>query len=513
MLQGYVSRLRKVLGREAIVTRGRGYVLVAGDGAVDLCRFDVLLSSGAAALRDGDPGEAARELRAALALWRGAALADLADEPFARSIAARLDELRLVATERAVQADLACGRHDAVVAELEALVARHPLREGLRVLQMLALYRSGRQADALAAYRAACTTLREQVGIEPGDGTTGARRRDPAPGSGARPAARGAGTDAVAPPARTVLVAAFSLAAMPPLAALGELLAEAPVHELVLAATVPQVDELESAGRELEVLRAESAARGVGARAAAFTSLMPGADFARLAVEQDADLLIVDAPRGLLEDAGLLTLLDDAPCDVAVAVGDRRIGDGPVLVPFSGATHDWAAVELGAWLARALDRSLHLAGASTGATGRDASRLLASASLAVQRALGVAAQPLLVDPAPAALVATGSDAGVVVVGLTDRWRREGLGRARTALATSHASTTLLVRRGLRPGGLRHARATPASRGRLRRAAHDQRAHRGGGARRAAPRLRSGSESGGKQSADGAVHGGNGPGSG
>jgi hypothetical protein len=97
--------------------------------------------------------------------------------------------------------------------------------------------------------------------------------------------------------------------------------------------------------------------------------------------------------------------------------------------------------------------ALRLAGARTGAAGRDASRLLANASLAVQRALGVPAEPLLVEPDPAALVAAARDAGMVVVGLTDRWRQEGLGRARTALATAGGHPTLLVRRGLRPGGL------------------------------------------------------------
>jgi hypothetical protein len=93
-----------------------------------------------------------------------------------------------------------------------------------------------------------------------------------------------------------------------------------------------------------------------------------------------------------------------------------------------------------------------LAGPSTGPGGRDASRLLASASLALQKGLGVQADPVIVEPSPAALVAAASDAGVVAVGLTERWRREGLGRARTALATAGV-TTLLVRRGLRPGGL------------------------------------------------------------
>jgi hypothetical protein len=134
-------------------------------------------------------------------------------------------------------------------------------------------------------------------------------------------------------------------------------------------------------------------------------------------------------------------------------VGDRALQAGPVLVPFSGAEHDWAAVELGAWLAQSLERDLQLAGASTGAGGRDASRLLASASLALQRAVGVHSDPVIVDPSPAALVAAARAAGIVVVGLTERWRREGLGRARTALATDAEVPTLLVRRGLRPGGL------------------------------------------------------------
>ena len=188
----------------------------------------------------------------------------------------------------------------------------------------------------------------------------------------------------------------------------------------------------------------------------AFTSVTPGTDLARLATEQDADLLLVDAPAGLLEDARVISLLDHAPCDVAVVVGERAPRAGPVLVPFSGAEHDWAAVELGAWLAQALDRPLQLAGASTGAGGRDASRLLASASLALQRALGVHAEPLIVEPVARALVAAARGAGAVVVGLTERWRREGLGRARTALATEAAAPTLLVRRGLRPGRARGA---------------------------------------------------------
>jgi hypothetical protein len=195
----------------------------------------------------------------------------------------------------------------------------------------------------------------------------------------------------------------------------------------------------------------------------------PGTDLARLAAEQDVDILL-DAPQGLLEDARLLSLLDDAPCDVAVVLGDHFDIKGPVLVPFSGFEHDWAAVELGAWFAQALECPIQLAGPSTGPGGRDASRLLASASLVLQKALGVQADPLIVEPTPAALVAAARDSGLVVVGLTERWRREGLGGARTALATTPGLTTLLVRRGLRPGGSPHRPARPASPGRSGRAA-------------------------------------------
>jgi hypothetical protein len=120
-------------------------------------------------------------------------------------------------------------------------------------------------------------------------------------------------------------------------------------------------------------------------------------------------------------------------------------------VPFSGTEHDWSAIELGAWLAGNWDVPLRLAGPAVEG-GRDASRLLASASLAVQRALGVAAEPFLVEPGPDALVAAASEVAVSVVGLPERWRKGGLGAARAALAES-GQPTLLVRKGLRPGGL------------------------------------------------------------
>ena len=145
-------------------------------------------------------------------------------------------------------------------------------------------------------------------------------------------------------------------------------------------------------------------------------------------------------------------VLAAAPCDVGVLIGrDQQLGPGPVLVPFGGGEHDWTAIELGAWLAGALEVPLRLAGPRE--TGRDASRLLASASLATQRAFGVTAQPLLVEPGPTGIVSAAADAALVVVGLSDRWQRDGLGPVRGALAARACPPVLLARSGLRPGGL------------------------------------------------------------
>lgn len=171
---------------------------------------------------------------------------------------------------------------------------------------------------------------------------------------------------------------------------------------------------------------------------------------ARLAAEQDVDLVLVPARPGLLADADLGELLRVAPCDVAVVVGDAA-RPGPVLVPFAGTDHDWSAIELGAWLAGTWQTPLRIAGPAV-AGGRDASRLLASASLALQRAHSVAAEPVLVEPGAEGLAAAAREATVAIVGLSDRWQKEGLGPARTALAAS-GTPTLLVRKGLRPGGI------------------------------------------------------------
>jgi DNA-binding SARP family transcriptional activator len=460
LIQGAVSHLRKALGKDTIATQGSGYALRVDPQALDLHRFERLAEEGSLALEDGHFDQAAAALGEALALWRGPALADLVDEDFAQPVAARLEELRLLVLERRLEAELARGRHADVLGEIQGLAREHPLREPVHGLLMLALYRCGRQAEALEAYRSARSGLVEELGISPGPALQELEgrilRQDPEllpkVAAGARPFAPGG-----VAPLRSILVAPLELESVDALLALAEPLAREPDREIVAVGTVAHGEGLALVSRELEERRARLVEHGVAARAAAFTSVTPGADVARLATEHDVDLLLVDAPGGPLEDARVVALLDQAPCDVGVLAGaGERLAaaaDAPVLVPFGGTSHDWAAVELGAWLARNTGAPLRLAGASEGAEGRDASRLLASASLAVQHAFGVPAEPLLVDPEADALLAAAAGAAVVVVGLTERWRREGLGPVRTALATRGATPALLVRRGVRPGGL------------------------------------------------------------
>lgn len=163
-LQNLISDLRKALGRDVVRTRQPGYVLDVDRERVDLHRFERLVAQAA---EGGDAERRSTLLHEALAMWRGSPLADLAYEPFADVEIARLEELRTVAREELIQAELELGHHSQLVGELEMLVAEHPLRERLRGQLMLALYRSGRQAEALEAYRQAREALVEELGIEP----------------------------------------------------------------------------------------------------------------------------------------------------------------------------------------------------------------------------------------------------------------------------------------------------------------------------------------------------------
>ena len=163
-LHVYVSQLRRSLGPDVILTRPPGYALRIEPGQLDLDRFERLRDEAARA----DPQIAADKLHEALALWRGSPFADFTYDAFAQTTIARLEEQRLGALEERIEADLQLGRHAEIVAEVATLVQEHPLRERIRGAQMLALYRSGRQAEALAAYQDARRALVDELGIEPG---------------------------------------------------------------------------------------------------------------------------------------------------------------------------------------------------------------------------------------------------------------------------------------------------------------------------------------------------------
>ncbi len=448
-----VSKLRKKLGDGRLATQVPGYVLRVEPSELDLARFEQLVDEA----RRAAPASAADKLREALALCRGPPLADLAYEPFAQTEIARLEELRLAALDQRIDADLAGGRHAELVGELEALVVQHPLRERLRCQLMLALYRSARQAEALDVYRAARRELAEEFGLEPSEELKQLEqailRQDPAlelPGEAPTPVLAGQ-----APPERALLIAPSALDALGALLALAQpLAASTPPRELIVAGIVGPPD-LHAATAALADRRDELQAEGLAARTAAFSSPTPGDDIVRLASQESVDLVLMDAgPSPLAGHARVV--LEQAACDVALLVeagGSLRAGS--VVVPFGAANHDWAALELGAWVAQATGSSLRLIGAASDGSGggRDASRLLADASLIIQRTAGIVAEPLLATPGRQGIVALAEGAGLLVIGLSERWREEGLGRVRSEIAEAPPAPTVLVRRGPRPGGL------------------------------------------------------------
>jgi DNA-binding SARP family transcriptional activator len=166
-LQVYVSQLRKAIGADRVLTKPPGYALRVEEGELDLDRFEQLAREGRELLANGDAEAVSERLSEALGLWRGPALAEFRDDPFARDAAARLEDARLGALDERIDADLTLGRHAPLVPELEQLVAAHPARERSAGQLMLALYRSGRQSEALEVYRRTRDTLNEHLGIEP----------------------------------------------------------------------------------------------------------------------------------------------------------------------------------------------------------------------------------------------------------------------------------------------------------------------------------------------------------
>ena len=452
-VQRQISELRKVLGASAIQTRAPGYVIRLAPDELDLKRFERRAEEAARALATGDASTAARLLADALDVWRGPPLADLAHEPFAQISIERLEEIRLAAVEQRVEAELALGSHVRLVGELEALVAEHPLREHFYGQLMLALYRSGRQAEALDVYRRVREALVEEFGIEPTSALRALERTILTQDTSldlehAAPRAT---------PAGAILVLPSAAAGLDGLLALAEPLASRATREVIVARLLSDAGELAD---ETSMLNTRRASISVPSRVAAFTTRDAVVDLCHLATAHDVELVLMDAPPGIdasVVPDGLAAILERSPADVALvarATADLASGAG-IFTPFGGGEHDWAALELGAWLASALSGRLTLVGTQEDPRQgrRDASRLLADASLAVQRVVGIETTPLLADATDEALVAAVEPASLVVAGLSPRWRREGIGATRCALVRSARPPVVLVHRGPRPGGL------------------------------------------------------------
>ncbi|MEA2466959.1 MAG: hypothetical protein QOJ57_1085, partial [Thermoleophilaceae bacterium] len=376
---------------------------------------------------------------------------------FAQGEIAALDELRRQAVERRAAALVELGREEDAVPELRALLAGDPLREGAVRTLMTALYRAGRQVEALDVYREARRELSDSFGLEPGPGLRELERailrHDPAL----------APSPVSAPwqsePEGTLLVAARDPHELRAMSRIAAELARRPPRELLVTLLVPDESALGAATAELARQRETL---GEGVRTAAFVAPDLAEDVRRLVRAHDLDLVLVGVPPGFGDDPGppppeLAAVLEQSACDVAIVSGTPTPsgGDGGVVVPFGGGEHDWAAAELGAWLAAATGMRLRLAGARAGpgSGGRDASRLLADASLAVQRTVGIAAEPFLVDPGTDGLLEAAAEGSAVVIGLSSRWRREGLGDARRAVVAGARCPVLVVHRGPRPSGI------------------------------------------------------------
>jgi len=223
---------------------------------------------------------------------------------------------------------------------------------------------------------------------------------------------------------------------------------------------------LQGATRELQTVRRDLASRGVHARTAALTSIDPAADIVKIAEREQVDLVMLDGRRRLVGAAipagPLRGVLERAAPDVVVlASGDpSRVPPepgAPIVVPFGGAPHDWAALELGAWLSTAFDAPLRLLGTVKAEDlddpDEDPSRLLANASLMLQRFIGVESEPVIVEAGEPGLLEAAQGSALLVVGLSDRWTTEGLGQMRGQLARAAPAPILFVRRGTRPGVL------------------------------------------------------------
>jgi hypothetical protein len=312
---------------------------------------------------------------------------------------------------------------------------------------MLALYRSGRQAEALELYRQTRADLVERFGIEPGPELQKLQhailRHDPV-----------LDPDPRTPSPRAALAVSTSEDGLDRILAIAAPLARLPGRELILNRLVGSEDELAAAAAATNDRRRSSVTGE--ARVAVFTSADLPEDVLGLTSAYDIDVVLTDAPTGLADAQlphPLAEIFERSPADVGVLTGGPA-GDGAVVVPFGGGEHDWAALELAGLLAAAGGAPLRLAGARADVRQgvRDASRLLAHAALAVQRVAGVDVEPVLTVASGPGLLDAVAGSRLVVTGVPEAWRRKGIGDARRALLKGPVPV-LLVHRGLRPGGL------------------------------------------------------------
>jgi hypothetical protein len=280
-------------------------------------------------------------------------------------------------------------------------------------------------------------------------------------------------------PERAILVAPQTDTGLEQLRSLAEPLARSePPRELILARLVrpprgaaagvrgglqTETKLLRDASDEVHAAQRSLADLGVATRAVATISADPGVDLARLAKEEEVDLVLADGRRPLLGEGvprgEIGVVLHQAPSDVAVLVAkegaDVRPGpERPVVVPFGNAEHDWAALELGAWIASATGASLKLLGAAgTTDEGPRVQRMLGDAGILVQQYAGIQAEPIVAEAGREGIVEAATGAGLLVIGLSERWQKEGLGATRSEIARAAPAPTLFVRRGTRPGAL------------------------------------------------------------
>jgi hypothetical protein len=257
---------------------------------------------------------------------------------------------------------------------------------------------------------------------------------------------------------RSILALAGDVDRFSDLLAIAEPLAGGSERELILVSFTAGQDELATVTSKLAERRDAIAGRGVDCRVAAYTTAKAGEETALLATEHAADLVLAEAPPDIHE-AGRLsepvaTMLERTPCDVGLLTAGTGVSDGPVVTPFGGAEHDWSAIELAAWLALSVGTTLRLLGteADPSLGRRDASRLLARASLYVQRAVGIVTEPRLIPRGKEGVVDAAADARVLIIGLSERWRDEGIGEVRAAVAAATQAPVLFVRSGARSPG-------------------------------------------------------------